>query len=1144
MSTHSNFSKLVAAFVGLSTAFTLIGSASVAEAAALTQTQIDSIVSLVQSFGADAQTVANVRASLTGGTPTGTGTGSTTTGTCAYTFATNLKQGMTGTAVLNLQKVLNQNSATQVAATGVGSAGNESSYFGAMTKVAVVKFQELYAADILTPAGLTAGNGFVGAGTRAKLNAVCSGSSTGTGTGTGTGTATGVSISSTTQPANSLAPTDSRNVPFTKFTITNRGSAVATVNNVTVERQGLASDNAFSSIVLLDENGSQVGITKILNSNHQSTIGEAVTLQPGQSRTFTVAANIGTVGTTYAGQVASFAVVAVNTSATVSGSLPIVGASHTLNGSLSIGTITVARGILDPATQSSKEIGTTGYKFTSVKVTAGSAERAIVKSIRFNQSGSAASADLANVKVSVDSNVYVPTLSVDGKYYTANFGTGIIVDKGLSKEFTLSADIASGAGRTASFDIYKSTDIVAVGETYGYGLAANDGDTSTGGTEGTYDDESTPAYNAYDVDIAAGTFNSVAKSNTVSTGNVAKQVSGTAIAAFSMNLAGEAVQVQTMKFDVTVDAGTATRSITNITLVDQNGVVLSGPVDSIDLGTAITTTNAITFSAVTIPAGVTTVTVKGQLDSDWVTDDTLALFTNNSHWTGVVGQTTGNTITLPTFSATANTQTVKNGALTATTLNTPAAGPVVAGEIDHIFMTGLLDAANSGEDIRVSSIALNDATTAAAKTADIDNLRIYADLNADGTYETLINSGDNFSDSDAGDDQVLTISLDTPLTITKNTSVKIQVLADFASNAAGTANVDSHRVGIDAVTAAGLNTGATVSVSLSGAGQAQTLQTSGTLTVSVDDSSPAAALLLDSATAQTVGVFKFAANNIEDLNVDSIKITEDGADDAVATYLFYNGTTLLGSIANSNGTAEIFLSPLALVVPKNSNVKVTVKALMNDIDGTAVQNNDQVKVTIDAAGDVDTTGKASGAAVDSTQTSVDAATHRLFEAYPTVAFESLSSSAIALGSNDLIAKIKLTNLGNKDITLNQTDADLLSIQIAVTGDDTDNAAEPVTLKDQDGNTLDTGTISSATATTQIDFGMSTYPAGITIAGGTTKTLYVYADTSDLEDAGNTIQVWLDDTAADLTIGIESTGAYTIGDKVFKNDVFGSVLTKN
>jgi len=87
-------------------------------------------------------------------------------------FTRNLKVGATGADVMDLQKVLNAKGYT-VAATGVGSAGMETQYYGPATAAAVSKMQEAFASEILAPLGLTKGTGIFGAATRAKANTLC-----------------------------------------------------------------------------------------------------------------------------------------------------------------------------------------------------------------------------------------------------------------------------------------------------------------------------------------------------------------------------------------------------------------------------------------------------------------------------------------------------------------------------------------------------------------------------------------------------------------------------------------------------------------------------------------------------------------------------------------------------------------------------------------------------------------------------------------------------------------------------------------------------------------------------------------------------------------------------------------------------------
>ena len=80
-------------------------------------------------------------------------------------FVRTLSLGSSGADVKALQVFLNTHG-YKVATAGTGSPGHESTYFGAATKAALIKFQNANKASVLVPVGLSAGTGIFGEKTR------------------------------------------------------------------------------------------------------------------------------------------------------------------------------------------------------------------------------------------------------------------------------------------------------------------------------------------------------------------------------------------------------------------------------------------------------------------------------------------------------------------------------------------------------------------------------------------------------------------------------------------------------------------------------------------------------------------------------------------------------------------------------------------------------------------------------------------------------------------------------------------------------------------------------------------------------------------------------------------------------------------
>ncbi|MBP9669095.1 MAG: peptidoglycan-binding protein [Candidatus Pacebacteria bacterium] len=924
---------------------------------------------VVSDLQAQIQALLAQIATISGGTTTG---GSCTPG---QTFTRNHKAGETGGEIMWIQQFLNANGFT-VAASGAGSKGNETSYFGPATKAAVIKFQNAHAADVLTPVGLTTGTGFWGAASRAKANMMGS-SCTGTGTGTGTGTTptgTGLTVSAAAQPANSLAPQGVSRVPFTTFTLTNNSGVAVTVNGIVVERTGLAQDSVFSGLVLVD-NGSntQIGTSKTLNSNHQAVVGEPFTMNPGETKSLTIAGNMASSLTAFAGQVVAVSVVGVNTTATVAGSLPITGAQHTINASLSVGSVSTSTSSFDPGAASSKNIGDTAVRFTGLRFTAGSAEDIRFYSIRWRQVGTASAVDLSNLVTVVDGVQYPVTADSSGKYYTTSFPGGLLIQKGNSVDVYVQGDLtgSNSASRTVRFDLDRATDVYFIGQTYGYGVSPG------------YPN-SQPWFTGYTATINPGTVTTIGKANTVAAQNIAVNVQNQPLGGFETNFAGEAVSVQGMTFTVSTSSANIGGLLTNVSVVDQNGVVVAGPVDATNPTNGASQT--LTFTdTVTFPVGKMVYTLKGRVSSSATSGAVIIVATTPSGWTNPTGQTSGNSITIGTSAFNMNAMTVKGVTLAVSASTQPSSQSIVAGVQGFTFANVQLDASQSGEDVRVTSIPVYYANLSGTPASSFSGCQLWDGVTPLNTGGRVVNSVTNNTSS--------TFSLDNSLTIPKGTVKTLAVKCNLGTSASGSAVFGI--AGGASISGTGSISGNSLSATVASSTSGVMTIGTGTYAVSVDSSSPSFMVVAAGSTGVNAGVVKLRASN-EDVSLTKLGLHLTSGDEGdVLSVDIYDGATKVGTAYFTSGTYATSTLTTAVTLPKDNDKTLTLKANLAGI-GSSESGLPGVTVKVDPSY-AEGSGLASGSTLYDIA-EIGVAGFGMYKSFPTLALESGSQ---ALGSTGI-----------------------------------------------------------------------------------------------------------------------------------------------
>ena len=960
-------------------------------------------------------------------------------GGCSFTR--DLTMGVRGDDVTCLQNYL----------TSTGHftySGGATGYFGSITKSAVAAWQ---AANGVSPAA-----GYFGAISRAKYSSMLAVAPAPVTPPVTPGpvtpgpvvvpVGTGLTVSSTDQPAATLAPENAARLPMTKAVFTASADGDVTVKSVTIERQGLADDSAFLDFVLLDENGNQVGLAKTLNSLHRAILNEAFVVKAGTSRTMTVGANMDTTSNLggEAGQVAKVGIVSVDAgSSAVNGSFPITGNGMTINGTLAIGSIaSPARGTLDPGSaRTNLEIGTMAFVSSGVKWSVGSAEPVILERMRWYQSGSAASGDLTNLKVTLKGVDYDTTLSSDGKYYTAVFGSGVEFDKGATLDISIKADITSGSGRNIDFDIQRRTDVVARGKTFGYYITPANGTSDPTDDTGAFSNTE-PYYDAYQHDIQKGSLR-VEKSNAVSAGNVALDVTNTELGAFTLESKGEAVQITSYKVTFTLSAGEDGNQIDSLSIVDENGSVVAGPKDVL---TGTNTGTATFTDSWTVPVGVHSYKLKGKLTTLFEDGDTVVASVDPDGDITARGETTGLTITAsPSTSVSANTMTVRAASLRLSMGTSPVAQTVVSGINGFLMGTLQYDGTNSGEDVRITSQKLDFlANLVGTNGADLDNLNTCQIW--DGA--TALNTGGNIvgftSHAYEADEADKSINFDTHLIVPKGTAKVV----DIKCNISSVATSSSYNVGIgDATnntpTAVGKDTGVTVSATItahSTGGPTMTIAANGTLTVALDVSSPTQErYAIAGKTDVLLSVLKFHADN-EAIKLDRIALvlsSSTASSSDLMKVTLWDGATKMGE-ALFQGTDTRATSTLssAFIVPKDGDKMLTIKGDLSTLGvNQPATRGHLVAVNHDGesgATETDGIGQSSGVTINpSAGGNTAGGGVRLVKSYPTLERLSVSSNTLANGEM-VLYRLKVTADAAGDVGLSRMSFRVSSTSVATT----------------------------------------------------------------------------------------------------------------
>lgn len=940
---HSKTAKVVAFATGLAMALTLFAGVGVNTASALTVDQVNSILGLLRSFGADQSTIDNVNSALTG-TPVsgGASNGGSTPGS-GFTFTRNLTVGDTGEDVRQLQIVLNGDSATQIAASGVGSAGNETTYFGGLTKAAVIKFQNKYASEVLAPVGLSVGTGFVGASTRAKLNTMTSGTgstgSTGSTGGTTNPTPSGSGLTVESLPVGGgdflTVPLNVSAMEFAKFKFT-AGNQAVTVDEVRVVRSELGSKNDFDE-VWITVNGTQKGNERSIVTGDFADFelgNDSFTIPAGQSVEVSILGSLSSSAT--AGHYNRLGFGSISANVAVNTSLPVRGPLTTISSqSATIVTLT-AQGADKTISVGNSQTEIGRFK---LDISSSADQDVVVKSLKLKNEGTSAALDtvIDNVALKVNGVVVSSSVALDGDYLMVSFDDYFMED-GQTQSFSILADvIAAEVNDTIQFQLDDDAHLVATEASSGTGVRVN-------GNDGT---ATTPANN---VDL---------KTYTVETGDVNFAIGS----ASSRNVAPGLDDVILLDGTITVDSPIEADGIKarlnsstdtdndTVADIDANFENVTLRIDGVAIDTVDTLTNAdgsgtafvtgetsgdyYNFdSKFTLEAGEHAVIIEADVKTAATASDTIKLTIFSGDLDSPEYTVSGDSV--PSAETTGQIDgsavTIQAAALTFTRNDGFSSETLVGGVKGATLLKFTIDA-NDSSDAVINSLTFATDSSNTFVAANVTNLQLYVDGVKEGSPVDLTSGSITDANFTVPQSQQVQVELKGDLTTaTTSQTLHIKLSTVDASDEEG----NTITVSSDVVTSDTLS-----------------IETGGSFTLTVDGNTPDEDIIVGDGGSTWFPVARYRATaenediKITDLyffNATTTNVASDGtatstyADDRIQTLgVFVDGVQKAqknlssGAVQFDLGEEENPSGFGSIIVPKDDSIKIEVRAKINNI---------------------------------------------------------------------------------------------------------------------------------------------------------------------------------------------------------------------